>query len=60
MTSALNPLAAALTALVLLAGPAAASGLVLDLPRLTWPDEGPTVTRGCGAATTSTVCTPAR
>ncbi|NUB46358.1 hypothetical protein GEU84_018355 [Fertoebacter nigrum] len=47
-------LASALTALLLLGGPAAAGSVATDLPHLTWPqDETPTVTRGCGAAATA-------
>lgn len=51
-------LASALTALLLLGGPAAAGSVATDLPHLIWPQDGtPTVTRSCGTpATTAPTC----
>ena len=47
-------------ALTLTAAPALAGGVVLDLPRLTWPQDGQTTasTKGCEPApqTPATVC----
>ena len=44
--------APALTALLLAAAPALAGGVNIDLPHLTWPDNGTeTGTPDCGAAT---------
>lgn len=53
MTRILAPLAA----LLILAAPVQAGGIVFDLPSLTWPDDDqPTVTRGCAMPVTPAVC----